>query len=109
MNFQYLNGLTEHSKGGQISFSYGNHILAYQGAWRQAIPSSEASVHVRKSSGNSFKSSILHKYSIDTRDDPFVPNRGYAFHISHVIIATYSFECLPFYMYLQGVSWLGRE
>ncbi|KAK7530401.1 outer membrane protein [Phyllosticta citribraziliensis] len=56
------------------------HELAYSGLWRQITGlAAEASPTVRADAGNSFKSSIFHTYTLDRRDSPLLPSRGYLF------------------------------
>lgn len=54
------------------------HELAYSGLWRQVTGLAEkASPTVRADAGDSFKSSITHTWTADTRDLPMLPSRGY--------------------------------
>lgn len=59
------------------SSPYTRHELAYNGFWRQITGLSEkASAGVRADAGDSFKSSISHTWTADTRDVPMMPSRG---------------------------------
>ncbi|KAB2577075.1 SAM50-like protein SPAC17C9.06 [Lasiodiplodia hormozganensis] len=54
------------------------HELAYSGFWRQITGlAATASPTVRADAGDSFKSSISHTYTLDRRDFPLLPSRGY--------------------------------
>lgn len=54
------------------------HSLAYGGIWRQVTSLAEnASPTVRADAGDSFKSSLTHTWTADTRDTPLLPSRGY--------------------------------
>ena len=56
------------------------HEFAYSGFWRQVTALAEkASPTVRTDAGDSFKSSLTHTWSNDTRDIPMLPSRGYLF------------------------------
>lgn len=56
------------------------HDFAYSGFWRQITGLAEkASLGVRNDAGDSFKSSISHTWTNDTRDIPMLPSRGYLF------------------------------
>ncbi|KAF2231605.1 hypothetical protein EV356DRAFT_569349 [Viridothelium virens] len=70
-------------KGGSARFRYTTpsrrhkHELTYQGLWRQITGLAEnASPTVRADAGDSFKSSITHTWTRDTRDLPLLPTRG---------------------------------
>ncbi|KAI9661022.1 MAG: hypothetical protein M1821_009349 [Bathelium mastoideum] len=53
------------------------HELSYHGAWRQLTGLAErASPTVRADAGDSFKSSLSHAWTRDTRDLPLLPSRG---------------------------------
>ncbi|KAF2145195.1 uncharacterized protein K452DRAFT_284589 [Aplosporella prunicola CBS 121167] len=54
------------------------HELAYSGLWRQITGlAANASPTVRADAGDSFKSSVSHTYTLDRRDMPLLPSRGY--------------------------------
>ena len=54
------------------------HDFAYTGFWRQMTGLAEkASPTVRADAGDSFKSSLSHTWTRDTRDLPMLPSRGY--------------------------------
>lgn len=54
------------------------HDFAYNGFWRQITGLSEkASPSIRAAAGDSFKSSLSHTWTRDTRDIPMLPSRGY--------------------------------
>lgn len=54
------------------------HDFAYNGFWRQITGLSEkASPSIRAAAGDSFKSSLSHTWTRDTRDMPMLPSRGY--------------------------------
>ncbi|PYH97482.1 Yip1-domain-containing protein [Aspergillus ellipticus CBS 707.79] len=54
------------------------HELGYSGFWRQMTSLSEnASPTVRADAGDSVKSSLFHSWTIDRRDSPLLPSRGY--------------------------------
>jgi len=56
------------------------HDFAYSGFWRQITGLAEkASPTVRTDAGDSFKSSLSHTWTNDTRDLPMLPSRGYLF------------------------------
>ncbi|QSL64644.1 hypothetical protein MERGE_001946 [Pneumocystis wakefieldiae] len=64
----------------------GLHDISYNGIWRQiGNISSTASPTIRLSSGNSFKSSIAHTFTIDTRDNILLPSSGFLFRTFHEI------------------------
>lgn len=54
------------------------HELGYTGMWRQISGLAEkASPTVRADAGDSFKSSLTHSWTLDRRDYPLLPTRGY--------------------------------
>ncbi|KAK4539219.1 hypothetical protein LTR36_000874 [Oleoguttula mirabilis] len=54
------------------------HEFMYSGLWRQVTGLAEkASPTVRADAGDSFKSSLTHTWTSDTRDLPLLPSRGY--------------------------------
>ena len=54
------------------------HELSYNGVWRQLTGlAPRASQTVRNDAGDSVKSSITHSWSLDRRDNPLLPSRGY--------------------------------
>jgi len=54
------------------------HEFMYSGLWRQVTGLAEkASPTIRTDAGDSFKSSLSHIWTIDTRDVPMLPSRGY--------------------------------
>ena len=54
------------------------HDFAYNGLWRQVTGLAEkASPSIRADAGDSFKSSLTHTWTADTRDIPMMPSRGY--------------------------------
>ncbi|KAK5128546.1 hypothetical protein LTR85_003217 [Meristemomyces frigidus] len=54
------------------------HEFMYSGLWRQVTGLAEkASPTVRTDAGDSFKSSLTHTWTSDTRDIPMLPSRGY--------------------------------
>ena len=54
------------------------HELGYTGAWRQLTSlSPNASPTVRADAGDSAKSSLVHTWINDKRDNPFLPSRGF--------------------------------
>ena len=56
----------------------GRHELVYNGVWRQITGlSSNASPTIRNDAGDSVKSSIMHTWVKDRRDNPMLPTRGY--------------------------------
>lgn len=56
------------------------HDFTYSGFWRQITGLAEkASPTVRADAGDSFKSSISHTFTHDTRDIPMLPSRGVLF------------------------------
>lgn len=56
---------------------YSRHDFAYNGFWRQITGLAEkASPTVRADAGDSFKSSISHTWTRDSRDIPMLPSRG---------------------------------
>lgn len=56
------------------------HDFTYSGFWRQITGLAEkASPTVRTDAGDSFKSSLTHTWTNDTRDMPMMPSRGYLF------------------------------
>lgn len=56
------------------------HDFVYSGFWRQITGLAEkASPTVRTDAGDSFKSSLTHTWTNDTRDIPMLPSRGYLF------------------------------
>ncbi|KAK3049137.1 hypothetical protein LTR09_009556 [Extremus antarcticus] len=56
------------------------HDFSYTGFWRQLTGLAEkASPTVRADAGDSFKSSLTHTWTNDTRDLPMLPSRGYLF------------------------------
>jgi outer membrane protein insertion porin family len=70
-------------KGGSTKFKYattGGHLheFGYSGLWRQITSlASNASPTVRMDAGDSFKSSMVHTWINDQRDNPLLPSRGY--------------------------------
>ncbi|OQO07961.1 hypothetical protein B0A48_06753 [Cryoendolithus antarcticus] len=69
-------------KGGDIKLLWRDAVgarneLGYRGFWRQVTGLAEnASGSVRGDAGDSFKSSIAHTWTRDTRDVPMMPSRG---------------------------------
>lgn len=56
----------------------GRHEISYNGIWRQLTGlAPNASPTVRNDAGDSVKSSITHAYTLDRRDHPLLPTRGY--------------------------------
>jgi outer membrane protein insertion porin family len=70
-------------KGGSTKFKFSTpgghrHEIGYSGMWRQVTGlASNASPSVRLEAGDSFKSSLLHTWITDRRDNPLLPSRGY--------------------------------
>ncbi|KAK0328488.1 hypothetical protein LTR82_000419 [Friedmanniomyces endolithicus] len=70
-------------KGGNTRFLWqtgarSKHEFMYSGLWRQVTGLAEkASPTVRADAGDSFKSSLTHTWTNDTRDLPMLPSRGY--------------------------------
>lgn len=70
-------------KGGNTRLTYqtgarSRHEVLYSGLWRQVTGLAEkASAIVREDAGDSFKSSIQHIWTTDTRDVPMLPSRGF--------------------------------
>ncbi|KAK5740689.1 hypothetical protein LTR17_004494 [Elasticomyces elasticus] len=70
-------------KGGNTRFLWqtgarSKHEFMYSGLWRQVTGLAEkASPTVRADAGDSFKSSLSHTWTNDTRDLPMLPSRGY--------------------------------
>ncbi|KAK3649700.1 hypothetical protein LTR56_006660 [Elasticomyces elasticus] len=70
-------------KGGNTRFLWqtgarSKHEFMYSGLWRQVTGLAEkASPTVRADAGDSFKSSLSHTWTNDTRDLPILPSRGY--------------------------------
>ncbi|SMR46894.1 unnamed protein product [Zymoseptoria tritici ST99CH_3D1] len=70
-------------RGGQGRFLWqtsptSRHDFAYSGFWRQVTGLAEtASPTVRADAGDSFKSSLSHTWTRDSRDVPMLPSRGY--------------------------------
>ena len=54
------------------------HEVTYNGAWRQltSLPPN-ASPTIRHDAGDSVKSSLSHAWTLDRRDNPLLPSRGY--------------------------------
>lgn len=69
-------------KGGNTKFIWqtgarSRHEFLYSGLWRQITGLAEkASPTVRNDAGDSFKSSLSHTWTHDTRDIPMLPSRG---------------------------------
>lgn len=54
------------------------HEFGYNGIWRQITGlAPDASPSVRNDAGDSVKSSLTHTWSLDRRDNPSLPSRGY--------------------------------
>ena len=54
------------------------HEFLYSGLWRQITGLAEkASPSVRADAGDTFKSSLTHTWTTDSRDSPMLPSRGY--------------------------------
>ncbi|EMC92812.1 hypothetical protein BAUCODRAFT_96136 [Baudoinia panamericana UAMH 10762] len=70
-------------KGGNTRITWhpsrtSRHELMYSGLWRQVTGLAEkASATVRADAGDSFKSSLAHIWTLDTRDVPMMPSRGF--------------------------------
>ncbi|KAF2863715.1 hypothetical protein K470DRAFT_254610 [Piedraia hortae CBS 480.64] len=70
-------------KGGNGRFlwrtsPWSHHEFIYRGLWRQITGLAEnASPTIRAEAGDSFKSSLGHIWTRDTRDVPMLPSRGY--------------------------------
>lgn len=59
---------------------FSKHDFAYNGFWRQITGLAEkASPTVRHDAGDSFKSSVSHSWTYDSRDIPMLPSRGLLF------------------------------
>lgn len=70
--------------------SLGHHNISYNGIWRQiGNLSHNASPTIRLSSGNSFKSSIAHTFTIDTRNNFLLPSSGFLFRTFHEIAGSH--------------------
>lgn len=73
----------ERLRGGSTKFKWMSetghrHELGYTGMWRQISGLAEkASPTVRADAGDSFKSSLTHSWTLDRRDYPLLPTRGY--------------------------------
>ncbi|KAH3857700.1 sorting and assembly machinery component 50 homolog [Dreissena polymorpha] len=70
---------TDHGAGLDLSFLslLGNHNLRWEGVWRDLrCLSNLSSFRVREQAGHSLKSSLIHTYVRDTRDDMVLPTRG---------------------------------
>ncbi|KAK4495894.1 hypothetical protein PRZ48_013162 [Zasmidium cellare] len=71
--------------GGQARFLWqtganSRHDVAYNGFWRQVTGLAEkASPTVRADAGDSFKSSVSHTWTHDSRDIPMLPSKGFLF------------------------------
>jgi len=69
-------------KGGSTKLVWGTPInkleIGYSGLWRQVTSLAEkASPTVRADAGDSFKSSIIYSWTLDQRDVPMLPSKGY--------------------------------
>ena len=61
-----------------MAFNSSRHELSYNGVWRQLTGlAPNASPTIRNDAGDSVKSSISHTWSLDQRDHPLLPSRGY--------------------------------
>ena len=61
-----------------ISLGGGRHELGYNGVWRQLTGlARDASPTVRGDAGDSVKSSLMHTWMKDRRDNPQLPTKGY--------------------------------
>ena len=61
-----------------MNLSGGRHELGYNGVWRQITGlASNASPTIRGDAGDSVKSSLMHTWVNDRRDNPQLPTRGY--------------------------------
>ena len=61
-----------------MTLSGGRHELGYNGVWRQITGlASNASPTIRGDAGDSVKSSLIHTWVNDRRDNPQLPTRGY--------------------------------
>lgn len=73
----------ERLRGGFTKFKWMSehghrHELGYTGMWRQISGLAEkASPTVRADAGDSFKSSLTHSWTLDRRDYPLLPTKGY--------------------------------
>ena len=61
-----------------LTASGSKHEFIYNGVWRQLTGlSPNASPSIRHEAGDSVKSSITHAWSLDRRDNPLLPSRGF--------------------------------
>ncbi|KAJ3094303.1 sorting and assembly machinery component 50 [Phlyctochytrium planicorne] len=61
-----------------LSGPFAVHEFCYTGVLRNVADfNRDASWSTRKDAGHSFKSSVSHSMTVDTRDDPLLPSRGY--------------------------------
>lgn len=61
-------------------FSNRHHDLVYNLGWRTlSDPSQKASASIRRQLGHSLLSSLKYTFSVDRRNSPLRPTRGYAF------------------------------
>ncbi|KAJ1913614.1 hypothetical protein H4219_005140 [Mycoemilia scoparia] len=80
---QLYNSHDLYNRGIQLTYktytgaAIGTHQFAYNAIWREvANLSPNASYSVRNEAGHSFKSSVSHIYTRDTRDHPTIPTTG---------------------------------
>jgi outer membrane protein insertion porin family len=69
----------EKKRGIALRYSFGRHSLSYDWSWRRIQLGTHATEGLLKEGGHNVKSSLIHRYFIDTRDDSLLPTEGFAF------------------------------
>jgi outer membrane protein insertion porin family len=77
-NMQH-NSHIEKKRGIRVRYAFGRHALSYEWAWRRIQLGAHATEGLLKEGGHNIKSSLIHQYFVDTRDDALVPTTGFAF------------------------------
>ncbi|KAL6047509.1 Sorting and assembly machinery component 50 [Balamuthia mandrillaris] len=80
----FHSGVTQRTLSSSLVYAIGSrHQFRYEGAWREVLPFSDAASKIRLEAGHSLKSSLIHRYMVDKRDDPVLPTRGWAVQSHH--------------------------
>jgi uncharacterized Rmd1/YagE family protein len=69
----------EKRRGFRLRYAFGRHALSYEWSWRRIQLGTHATEGLLHEGGHNIKSSLIHQYFIDTRDDILTPTTGFAF------------------------------
>jgi hypothetical protein len=69
----------EKRRGFRLRCAFGRHSLSYEWAWRRIQLGTRVTEGLLNEGEHNIKSSLIHQYFVDTRDDALTPTTGFAF------------------------------